>query len=660
MSRRPTFSWIVRVRGFSTHLSLPHSFAHRELISHRAGSGEVRLADFGVAISTRGRTADGAAAGGGMTDVVGTPYWMAPEVIEMSGATDRSDVWSVGCTVIELLTGSPPYADLPQVPALFRIVQDLHPPLPELAAQDSVLHDFLMRCFQKDPQDRADAQSLSEHSWLIEMNQSIDETIGHDIEAAADGAKSAWSPLDEESEEDDAPSAASPPAGLVPHARAAGDISSNSISSSSSRLSRSAAASTVVSPGQQQEQQEQQDLSGNLQKQQGGGAVLPSTISRHRELSDTIRSGRSSVHGGGGRGSLRVSRSSAGSSISSTGRWEPMLAEHGNGISMTSLSSLSALASGGQPLPAAGHTASPFEVSGGTGPSDRRPDAARHQGYGRAGAEPRYDGSHPHALQAYNGSTSSYSYTQADPQKEAEHGAEEGSEAAGYGGDGPVDTAAAAAAALELDIQPQATEDWEEALDEFASSISLEAADAVDEADEDTKEARRWIEQLKAPNRSGGGSTAAGPISAVATRDDSHHQACVALVTLFIHSPAKKSCLITEHAIVALIEILEKRMEAGSEASSQLRVQVAAMILINQVTRADPIFQEKLCLVGVLPLIVQLANNATAPSFARPSQAPAGATAAREQGTAGATVVPKNGACMQISACRSLRNQHCF
>ena len=583
-----------------------------------------------------------------MNDVVGTPYWMAPEVIEMSGATDRSDVWSVGCTVIELLTGSPPYADLPQVPALFRIVQDLHPPLPDLAAQDSVLHDFLMRCFQKDPQDRADAQSLSEHSWLIEMNQSIDETIGHDIEAADGGAMSAWSPLDEESEEDDAPNPTpSPPAALVPHARASGDISSSSSSSRTSSLSRSAAASTVVSP----EQQERHDQLRHLQKHQGLGAGLTSTISRHRELSDTIRFGRSSVHGGAGRGSLRVSRSSGGSSISSTGRWEPMVAEqHGEDISMTSLSSLSALASGEQPLPAAGHAVSPFEVGVGLGASDRRPDAARHQRYGRAGAEARHDRSHPHALQAYNGSASSYSYTPADPQKEAEGGAEEGSEEAATGGDA-MDTAAAAAAALELDIQPQATEDWEETLREFASSSSLEAGDAVDEADEDTKEARRWIEQLKAPNRSGGGSTAAGPISAVSTRDDSHHQACVALVTLFFHSPAKKSCLITEHGILALIEILEKRMEVGSEASNQLRVQVAAMILINQVTRADSIFQEKLCLVGVLPVIVQLAKNATAPSFARPSQASAGATAAKEQGTAGATVVSKNGACMLTSAC---------
>ena len=77
--------------------------------------GEVRLADFGVAIQTQSSTMGS----GAVRDVVGTPYWMAPEVIKMSGATDRSDVWSVGCTVIELFTGAPRCSELGQVPALF-------------------------------------------------------------------------------------------------------------------------------------------------------------------------------------------------------------------------------------------------------------------------------------------------------------------------------------------------------------------------------------------------------------------------------------------------------------------------------------------------------------------------------------------------------------
>ena len=59
----------------------------------------------------------------GEQGVVGSPYWIAPEIIEMSTPTAACDIWSVGCIVIELLTGKPPYYDLAPMAALFRIVQ---------------------------------------------------------------------------------------------------------------------------------------------------------------------------------------------------------------------------------------------------------------------------------------------------------------------------------------------------------------------------------------------------------------------------------------------------------------------------------------------------------------------------------------------------------
>lgn len=86
--------------------------------------GKVKLADFGVSTSTlAGQDKE--------AQVVGTPYWMAPEVIQLAGATTASDIWSLGCTVIELLEGKPPYYKLAPMPALFAIVNDDHPPLPE-------------------------------------------------------------------------------------------------------------------------------------------------------------------------------------------------------------------------------------------------------------------------------------------------------------------------------------------------------------------------------------------------------------------------------------------------------------------------------------------------------------------------------------------------
>jgi cell division control protein CDC15 len=71
---------------------------------------------------------------------------MAPEIIEMRGhISTAQDIWSLGCTVIELLTGNPPYFDLMQYPALFRIVQDDCPPIPEGISENC--RDFLVKCF---------------------------------------------------------------------------------------------------------------------------------------------------------------------------------------------------------------------------------------------------------------------------------------------------------------------------------------------------------------------------------------------------------------------------------------------------------------------------------------------------------------------------------
>uniref|UniRef100_A0A2N9EYQ1 Protein kinase domain-containing protein n=1 Tax=Fagus sylvatica TaxID=28930 RepID=A0A2N9EYQ1_FAGSY len=72
----------------------------------------------------------------------------------MSGVCAASDIWSVGCTVIELLTCVPPYYDLQPMPALFRIVQDERPPIPDSLSPD--ITDFLRQCFKKECLDNLD------------------------------------------------------------------------------------------------------------------------------------------------------------------------------------------------------------------------------------------------------------------------------------------------------------------------------------------------------------------------------------------------------------------------------------------------------------------------------------------------------------------------
>ncbi|SPO40049.1 related to MAPKK kinase [Pseudozyma flocculosa] len=126
--------------------------------------GSVKLADFGVATKT-----------GAMNDyaVVGSPYWMAPEVIDQSGATTASDIWSVGCVVVELLEGKPPYHFLAPMPALFRIVQDDYPPMPEGASP--IVKDFLLHCFQKDVNLRVSARKLLKHPWMVAARRQLDQ-----------------------------------------------------------------------------------------------------------------------------------------------------------------------------------------------------------------------------------------------------------------------------------------------------------------------------------------------------------------------------------------------------------------------------------------------------------------------------------------------------
>lgn len=155
-------------------------YLHEEGIIHRdikgdniliTKDGKVKLADFGTA---KLEDADKKT-----QTVVGTPYWMAPEVIEMSACGPTSDIWSLGCTVIELLTGAPPYFELGPMSALFNIVEDRHPPLPENLSED--LRSFLKVCFKKDPRQRPTAMELVEHKWLKKYSSAN----GGDFEAVS-------------------------------------------------------------------------------------------------------------------------------------------------------------------------------------------------------------------------------------------------------------------------------------------------------------------------------------------------------------------------------------------------------------------------------------------------------------------------------------------
>jgi len=122
--------------------------------------GYIKLCDFGVSSELEGSVAE---------TFVGTGTYMAPERIQGAQYTVKSDVWSVGLTLMELAIGKFPFnndnADEPGGPQgildlLQQIVLEPAPKLPKSDAFPSILEDMISKCLMKDPAQRPTPQEL--------------------------------------------------------------------------------------------------------------------------------------------------------------------------------------------------------------------------------------------------------------------------------------------------------------------------------------------------------------------------------------------------------------------------------------------------------------------------------------------------------------------
>ncbi|KAF8771670.1 serine/threonine-protein kinase 3-like isoform X2 [Argiope bruennichi] len=121
--------------------------------------GHAKLADFGVA----GQLTDSMAK---RNTVIGTPYWMAPEVIQEVGYDCVADIWSLGITALEIAEGKPPYADIHPMRAIFMIPTKPPPSFRELDNWSPEFIDFVSRCLVKNPVERATATELLQHEFI--------------------------------------------------------------------------------------------------------------------------------------------------------------------------------------------------------------------------------------------------------------------------------------------------------------------------------------------------------------------------------------------------------------------------------------------------------------------------------------------------------------
>lgn len=157
----------LAIRNYTQQILSGLAYLHAKATVHRDikganilvdPNGKVKLADFGMAKHITGQSCP--------LSFKGSPYWMAPEVIKNSNGCNLAvDVWSLGCTVLEMATTKPPWSQYEGVAAMFKIGNSRElPVIPEHLSDDG--KDFVKLCLQRNPHHRPTAAQLLEHPFV--------------------------------------------------------------------------------------------------------------------------------------------------------------------------------------------------------------------------------------------------------------------------------------------------------------------------------------------------------------------------------------------------------------------------------------------------------------------------------------------------------------
>ncbi|GLJ08689.1 hypothetical protein SUGI_0093760 [Cryptomeria japonica] len=162
------------IRSYTRGILLGIQYLHRQGIVHcdikgknvLVGSKGVKLADLGSAKRISGKEEEG-------WNLRGTPLWMAPEVVNQVEQGPASDIWSLGCTVVEMATGKPPWgSSLHPLAAMYRIgfTEEL-PEMPQSLSPQG--QDFVEKCLRRDPGQRWTSEQLLGHPFLSQEESPV-------------------------------------------------------------------------------------------------------------------------------------------------------------------------------------------------------------------------------------------------------------------------------------------------------------------------------------------------------------------------------------------------------------------------------------------------------------------------------------------------------